>query len=353
MISIKVPARICFFGDHQDYLGLPVVAGTIDRFITLRAKPIAAPAFQLNLLDIDQTVLIPLLEPPKTIAPKDYLRAAMRILDERGFTFKTGYQIDIFGDIPVNAGLSSSSALMVAWIRFLITIQEKEIQMSDAEIGQLAYEAEVGFFNGPGGLMDQYTIAQQGLLCIDTEKGKAERLQGNFGQLVIAESGISKMTLEVLKNARAFQEKAVEEVKEKTPSFSIRKAKSIDYKKYRDMVSAPYRDYWFAAVYNYDITQRALRYLRSEKTNVLELGKLMDEHQKILENNIRNTPKAMIEMMNAARKAGAIGSKIIGSGGGGCMVAMASEKNIKGVINAFLQSGAKDAYEVKLTYPSL
>ena len=159
--------------------------------------------------------------------------------------------------------------------------------------------------------------------------------------------------MEVLKNARAFQEKAVEEVKEKTPSFTIRKAKSIDYKKYRDMVSAPYRDYWFAAVYNYDITQRALRYLRSEKTNVLELGKLMDEHQKILENNIRNTPKAMIEMMNAARKAGAIGSKIIGSGGGGCMVAMASEKKIKGVINAFLQSGAKDAYEVKLTYPSL
>ncbi|MEM9867554.1 MAG: galactokinase family protein, partial [Bacteroidota bacterium] len=33
MIEISVPARICFYGDHQDYLGLPVIAGTIDRYI--------------------------------------------------------------------------------------------------------------------------------------------------------------------------------------------------------------------------------------------------------------------------------------------------------------------------------
>ena len=55
--------------------------------------------------------------------------------------------------------------------------------------------------------------------------------------------------------------------------------------------------------------------------------------------------------MNSARKAGAFGAKTIGSGGGGCMVAMVSEDTIGAVIKAFLDSGAKTAYEVELTYP--
>jgi len=32
-VEVKAPGRICFFGDHQDYLGLPVIAATIDRYI--------------------------------------------------------------------------------------------------------------------------------------------------------------------------------------------------------------------------------------------------------------------------------------------------------------------------------
>jgi len=52
--------------------------------------------------------------------------------------------------------------------------------------------------------------------------------------------------------------------------------------------------------------------------------------------------------MNAALKAGALGAKIIGSGGGGCMVALTTEQSKSKVINAFLAAGAKSAYEVKL-----
>ena len=37
-IVAKAPARICFFGDHQDYLKLPVIAGTINRYIQVEGQ---------------------------------------------------------------------------------------------------------------------------------------------------------------------------------------------------------------------------------------------------------------------------------------------------------------------------
>ena len=138
MIEIKVPARICFYGDHQDYLGLPVIAGTIDRYINLKANPNSEKKFFLNLLDLHQESTIALDDDLKSVEPDDYFRSVMAVLKEKGFQFDQGYDIKISGNIPVNAGLSSSSALVVAWIRFLVEIQGKSGEISDYQIGRWA-----------------------------------------------------------------------------------------------------------------------------------------------------------------------------------------------------------------------
>jgi len=353
MISIKVPARICFFGDHQDYLGLPVIAGSINRFIYLNAQPIPEKEFHIRLKDIDDSITLSLDDTLDKVNSGDYYRSGMAVLKQKGFRFSQGYSIVVEGNVPVNAGLSSSSALVVAWLRFLIAIQKEKRAVTDAEIGHWAYETEVTYFNQPGGLMDQYTIAQQGLLFIDTKEGKTKRLQGNLGKLVVAESGISKETLGVLQNGRAFQENAIQEVQAHHPDFKIQDANIDDYERYLDLISEEYKDHWYAAIHNFNNTMEATAQLKGTEDGLKELGRLMDEHQTILENRIQNTPKAMIRMMEAARGAGALGAKIIGSGGGGCMVAMVTNDSKIPVINAFLESGAKAAYEVELTYPNL
>ena len=53
MINVEAPARICFFGDHQDYLGLPVIAGTINRFIQIKASPINDAKYFIELIDLE------------------------------------------------------------------------------------------------------------------------------------------------------------------------------------------------------------------------------------------------------------------------------------------------------------
>jgi galactokinase len=219
MIEIKVPARICFYGDHQDYLGLPVIAGTIDRYINLKASPNTDDRYLLRLLDLEAETSIALNDDLKQIQSDDYFRSVMAVLKKQDFQFDQGYDIEISGNIPVNAGLSSSSALVVAWIRFLVETQGKSKEISDYQIGRWAYEAEVMFFDQPGGLMDQYTIAQKGLIYIDTRNGESTRLNANLGKLLVAESGVPKKTLEVLKNARVYAQKAVGAVQKSTPGI--------------------------------------------------------------------------------------------------------------------------------------
>ena len=62
-MKIKTPGRICLFGEHQDYLGLPVIAMAISKFSSLSGitrndanivirKPDINDSKELNLNDI-------------------------------------------------------------------------------------------------------------------------------------------------------------------------------------------------------------------------------------------------------------------------------------------------------------
>ena len=53
MIS-KAPARICLFGDHQDYLGLPVIACAIDKYLTVSGNPNQTNLLNFDLIDLNR-----------------------------------------------------------------------------------------------------------------------------------------------------------------------------------------------------------------------------------------------------------------------------------------------------------
>lgn len=56
-ITSVAPARICLYGDHQDYLNLPVIAIAIDRYIEVYAKSNLAEGLYINKLDIRKRIL--------------------------------------------------------------------------------------------------------------------------------------------------------------------------------------------------------------------------------------------------------------------------------------------------------
>ncbi len=86
-IYIEVPARICFYGDHQDYLGLPVIAGTINRYIKIHAKENNNRSFNIEMPDINQRRIIKIQQPISKVNQGDYFLSSIDILKRKGLIF--------------------------------------------------------------------------------------------------------------------------------------------------------------------------------------------------------------------------------------------------------------------------
>jgi len=348
-ISVKAPGRICFFGDHQDYLGLPVIAATIDRYIYIEALPKEERSLTIELLDLNKQETIFLNEDFNHLAPRDYFRSAIRVLLKAGIKVEQGYHIKMRGDIPIEAGLSSSSAMVVAWVRFLVKAARPNQSFTEEQIAQWSYSTEVKEFNEPGGLMDQYTIALGGMVYLNTVTGRHQHLLAPWESVIIGDSGIKKDTLSVLSQAKDNALEALEIVKNQHPSFQLEKAGKTTYQQTKDLLPSALKPFWHAAIHNHLITQEALLLLNHSTIDMNKLGQLINAHQTILQDKIMNTPSAMIKMMEATKSSGAYGSKIVGSGGGGCFVALCSQDSTKNVINAIETAGARQAFSVNIT----
>lgn len=346
-ISITAPGRICLFGDHQDYLGLPVIACAINRQISLEAVSNKKNVFEIAMPDINEIRVIPLSETFEQLEPRDYFASALRVVRRYGYDTNMGYTITIKGDIPINSGVSSSSAVVVAWIHFLLKAFSSNQSVSAELIAKLAYEAEVLEHCEPGGKMDQYTISIGNMVYIKTSDPFEYKTIGTIlDGLVLADSGIKKETLKVLSDAKNNAQKAIECVCQQVPGFALEKIQPEEILAYHAFIPNDLRPYFYAAVQNHAITKMALCELEKDTIDKKYLGQLMSQHHKILKDILQITVPRIDAMIEAAIEAGAYGAKIIGSGGGGSIVVLAAQENTEIICKAVLKTGTKAAYPV-------
>lgn len=348
-ITIKTPARICLFGDHQDYLELPVIACAIDRYITLTAQLNTTNSFNIKLPDINEAKTIKINDVSSRLKEGEYFRSAMRVLTRHGNILNKGYDVSISGNIPINAGVSSSSAIIVAWIHFLLVASGRIDEISTEVIAQLAYEAEVVEFDSPGGKMDQFTISIGDLIYIDTKHSKFNKINTSLEGIILAESGIGKETLELLANRREFTQEAIASVSDRVTDFNLAAVTMEVLDSYIYMIPNHLQPYFIAAIKNHSITQKAHSILNQTPLNIRELGKLMNNHHEVLRDLLKVTVPRIDKMIQAAQGAGAYGAKIVGSGGGGCIVALVPESATQAILDALIENGATAAYQINIS----
>lgn len=346
--TTSAPARICLFGDHQDYLNLPVIACAIDRFINIKAKKNNSEEIKIDLPDLNENRSFRISNKFLVGKQGDYLSLGLGYLRKKEMEISHGLNVEINGNIPINAGISSSSALMAAWIELLLKIYKPDLSYTRKQLGQMAYEAEVLEQGSSGGKMDQFTIAHKGLIYIDTKTDEIESLNKPNCEFIIANSGESKDTLGMLKKLKSTAIEGKNKIKSHIPDFDYEQFEKFDISEVKKQMYPFERQVVEAAIENFRITKKARILLNSDNPDVETLGILMNRHHKMLEENLSITTPLIDNMIKSANLAGAHGSKIIGSGGGGCIVALCDNNKSDMVLNALLESGAVEVFKARI-----
>ncbi|MHA1614041.1 MAG: mevalonate kinase family protein [Candidatus Thorarchaeota archaeon] len=342
---VSAPGRICLFGEHSDYLGLDVIAAAIDMTIDIVVTPREDNEVRITYSDLGESDSFSLGSEIEYRNKRNYVRSAFNVMKRKNIIPTQGVNLKISSNIPIAAGISSSSALTVGAIMAVAGISGAE--MKEEEIALTAYDAEVAEFGESGGNMDHYASAVGGIIHVDMKENNVTRLPARLDSFVIGDSGEKKKdTVGDLRYIRTTVEREYELIAQKISSFNHRTTPVNNVYELGRSNPTKERNMAEATLRNRDLTFHALRLLETDEPDHQKLGDMLREHHEILRDDLdRSTPK-IERIIEAAYSAGALGCKINGSGGGGSMIAYAVGRE-KEVISAIQKAGGT-AYIVKV-----
>jgi galactokinase len=292
----------------------------------VEGQHIDRPRVELALPDIGKVESFPIDCILPYEAERDYLRSSVNVAHRHGFHHSKGIRATVHGNIPINTGTSSSSALIVAWITFLIRMSDRAVSLPPEQIARLAHEAEVVEFHEPGGMMDHFSTAVGQVITIDFSPDIVVTQQPvQLKTIVLGDSGEPKDTTAILARVKNQVIDIDNDLRKRFPDFSLQTVEAGLIDRYATTLTAEKIELLRGTVRNRDITRAARALLAQRSLDHRKLGELLSEHQHVLRDVLRISTPKIDRMIAAALEAGAYGGKINGSGGGGCMFAYAPE----------------------------
>jgi len=197
------PGRVNLIGEHTDYndgLALPfaITEGvTVSARVTLAGAGVE-PLISAYARDLDERDEFRLRTPAPARGWRAYVRGAVAELTAAGLRLPAT-ELELGGDVPRGAGLSSSAALEVALCLALIALSDGTgrapgRELERVEIAQLCARVENNWVGAHTGLLDQLASlygAAETALCIDFETLDVEPVPLELGgwRLVVLDSG--------------------------------------------------------------------------------------------------------------------------------------------------------------------
>jgi mevalonate kinase len=275
----RASGKVILFGEHAVVYGVPAIAAGISRGATAISRPSKTDSISINgaVLSEDHELLTALAR----------MRTALGINPS---------QVEIQLELPPGAGLGSSAAMGMATARALVSQREKRdserplgaLNPTERTLFEAAQAWERVFHGNPSGV-DVAAAARNGAIRFMRGETPETLMIAKPLYLTIAQAGPPASTKKMVDNVARF--------KDRNP---------IQFEKTLQGIAA--------------LVDNAVLLLR--QGDVRAVGKLMDLNQMLLASWMLSTE----EIENAcrtAREAGALGAKLTGAGGGGCVVALA------------------------------
>jgi mevalonate kinase len=294
-------------------LGAPAVAMAIDLYSEAQVTPKSDKG-----VDVDAEIPLRFLSGqsgnPVVPDPRELLRPlqlAAEVTMKHVGSSDRGIQVNIECEIPVAAGLGSSASTTVAIISAVA--KSRQIELSRKEIFKLAFAPENYLHGKPSGV-DQATCIYGGMIqfnrpfSVKTVRPKKEPV------ILVCDTGVHHAT-------RTLVGGVVKKSQRERSNFQ-------DYMaKVREISTG---------------VAKALRDGDDE-----DLGMLMFQNHDFLRKIGVSHPR-LDHLVEVARRAGALGAKLTGAGGGGCIIVLCSSKSARDRISRVLRREGGTPYKVSM-----
>lgn len=345
---VSAPGRVNLIGEHVDYAGLPVLPMAVQRRVQILVRPRA-----------DRTIRVANRDPafpPRTFAIANeiepfpigdwgnYIKAAVQHV-ERRYGPVAGFDALIESALPVAAGLSSSSALVIATGLTALAVSRRDAPTLELAEGLALAEQYVGT---RGGGMDQ-------AISLGAREGAAAKIEfaplhlsyvpvPHEWRFVVASSLVAAEKSGAVQEAYNDRRRDVESALAVLVSDATRWP-GID--SYRDVVSLPSNDIDEAiSSIPEGVLRRRFRHVVHEGARVLAaeqamrradmevFGELMCASHVSLRDDFEVSRAELNEMVDIALEAGAVGARLTGAGFGGCIVALSNRATADQIVRA-------------------
>jgi mevalonate kinase len=302
-VVASAPAKIILFGEHFVVYGEPAIVIAIDRRASVKIQNRDdgklrfhsttlkyAGHFEKDAFKIEQGD-----EREARIKFEPVKHAVESVLQKRGE--RVGLDVEINSSIPIGAGLGSSAAVVAASTAAAGALLN--VKLSKEDIFRITLETERIVHGNPSGI-DPAVSAFGGAILFQMDTG-FKPLDANFDvPLVVGDTGVERST-------------------------------RVQVEKFRITVENMMRAE----------REVVLRAVEAFKENDLDtLGNLMNINQSLL-CGVGVSDESLDRLANAARKAGALGAKMTGAGGGGCIIALSREEKLQSVLEAIQTAGGR------------
>ena len=309
----SAPGKIILFGEHFVVYGIKAILCSIDKRITATSQfldeKIIRVRSSLGDSEMDLNSLNNLENVPQKFM-KPFFHIAQKAVEEN--STKQGIEIILESEIPAGVGLGSSSAACVA---ATASVNGLFNRLTKDEIVKKAIEAERTIFEQNSGA-DSSVSTFGGLMSYDLKNGFQNIPSRNDLNFIIANSAQIHDTQDVVRQVRNFKEKN-EDIFRKLCEQEI------------------------------EIVDNATIAMKENDLN--QLGSLMLENYDLLKQIGISTEK--IDLLVREAKKTSYGAKITGAGGGGCIISLVDNSNMKDTLDNLRK--LSDCFLAKIDYEGL